>query len=97
MKVQQGQAAGNKDDGGHGQADEAEHAFWTRTIAKGDQHEGDLEEALAILERRGALDAARQDALIWGARARSAMESFAPSELRDLLIAVNDYVIERLS
>lgn len=79
------------------QADEAEYAFWTRTIAKGDQHEGDLEEALAILERRGALDAARQDALIWGARARSAMESFAPSELRDLLIGVNDYVIERLS
>ncbi|WP_121630211.1 polyprenyl synthetase family protein [Tropicibacter alexandrii] len=78
-------------------ADEAERAFWKRVIEKGDQREGDLETAMDLLNRHGALEATRIEALAWSAKAKAAMEGFPPSELRDLLIGVNDYVIERVS
>ncbi len=47
------------------QASEAERAFWVRVIEKGDQREGDLAEAQAIMARHGAMEAARADALAW--------------------------------
>ncbi len=78
-------------------ADETERAFWKRVIEKGDQREGDLETAMDLLNRHGALEATRIEALAWSAKAKAAMEGFPQSELRDLLIGVNDYVIERVS
>jgi octaprenyl-diphosphate synthase len=52
-------------------ADAEERAFWVRVIEKGDQRDGDLEQALAIMARHGALEAARADAMRWSApRAR---------------------------
>ena len=54
------------------QADAEERAFWKRTIEKGRQEDGDLAQALALLERHGSLEAARQDALDWADRGRDA-------------------------
>ena len=52
-------------------ADADERAFWQRTIQDGDQQDGDLDRAMAILARRGGIEAARADALAWSARARA--------------------------
>lgn len=77
-------------------ADAVERAFWQRTIEKGDQKPGDLEEAIAILKRHGALDAARADALCWSARARESLESLPCHDLRTMLADLADYVVARL-
>ena len=79
------------------QADAEERAFWTRVIEKGDQQDGDLEHAIALLNRHGALEATRDEALRWSARAKEAMASLPASELRDLLIDLNDYVVARVN
>lgn len=78
-------------------ADAEERAFWQRTIEKGDQREGDLEHAIALMNRHGALEATRDEALKWSAKAKAAISSLPQSEMRDLLIDLNDYVVERVS
>jgi octaprenyl-diphosphate synthase len=79
------------------QADEAERAFWQRTIAKGDQHAGDLEQAMVIMARHGAMQAARQDALDWAATARNALAELPDHDLRHMLSDLADYVVSRIS
>ncbi|MCK4712363.1 MAG: polyprenyl synthetase family protein, partial [Marinosulfonomonas sp.] len=46
-------------------ADTEERAFWKRVIEKGDQRDGDLEHALELLNKHGALDDTRDVALAW--------------------------------
>ncbi|MGR3379079.1 polyprenyl synthetase family protein [Salipiger abyssi] len=77
-------------------ADDEERAFWVRVIEKGDQQEGDLEHALALLDRHGALEATRDDALGWSEKAKQALAVLPESELRDLLIELADFVVARL-
>ena len=78
-------------------ADAAERAFWVRVIEKGDQHEGDLAEALAIMARHGALEAARAEALIWADRARTALTGLPDHPLRQVLDELSAYVVARLA
>ncbi|WP_305969388.1 MULTISPECIES: polyprenyl synthetase family protein [unclassified Mameliella] len=78
-------------------ANDEEKAFWKRVIEKGDQRDGDLEHAIGLLNKHGALEATRQEALAWAARAKAAMETLPQSELRDLLIDLNDYVVSRVN
>ena len=78
-------------------ADEAERAFWRRVIEAGDQCDGDLDEAMAILGRRGALEAARQDALDWSARAKDHLAALPEGELRDMLDGLADFVVARVA
>jgi octaprenyl-diphosphate synthase len=77
-------------------ADAAERAFWTRTIEKGQQAEGDLEQAIAIMTRHGAMEAARTDALDWSARARAALDQLPDHPLRRILTDLADYVVARI-
>ncbi|WP_299926163.1 polyprenyl synthetase family protein [uncultured Pelagimonas sp.] len=74
-----------------------ERAFWKRVIEKGDQRDGDLEHAIALLNKHNALEDTRQEALAWAARAKQAMGVLPQSELRDLLIELNDFVVSRVS
>ncbi len=78
-------------------ANEAERAFWSRTIAKGDQHAGDLEQARAIMDRHGAMAAARDDALAYAARAVLALHALPDHPLRDMLRDLADYVVARIT
>ncbi|AUC54051.1 farnesyltranstransferase [Sagittula sp. P11] len=78
-------------------ADDTEKAFWKRVIEKGDQRDSDLEEALRLLDRHGALEETRQEALAWAERAKTAMQTLPASDLRDLLIDLSDYVVSRVS
>jgi octaprenyl-diphosphate synthase len=79
------------------QASAEERAFWQRTIAKGDQQEGDLEQAMAIMARHGAMEAARADALAWAAQARDALAVLPDHPLRQMLADLADYVVSRIS
>ncbi|MBU2961938.1 polyprenyl synthetase family protein [Citreicella sp. C3M06] len=77
-------------------ASEDERAFWKRTIEKGDQRDGDLEHALDLLNRHGALAATRDDALEWAQTAKIAMRALPASDLREVLIELADFVVARL-
>jgi octaprenyl-diphosphate synthase len=74
-----------------------ERAFWQRVIEKGDQRDGDLEQAVAILARHGAIEASRQEALAWAARARASLDNLPVHPLRETLSQLADFVIERVS
>jgi octaprenyl-diphosphate synthase len=78
-------------------ADAEERAFWVRVIEKGDQREGDLEQALAIMARHGALEAARDEALGWSAKACEALEALPDHPLRGMLSDLAAYVVARIS
>lgn len=78
-------------------ADAEERAFWRRVIETGDQREGDLDRALAIMARHGAMAATRDEALVWAGRAKAALAALPPHELRDVLSDLADYVVARVS
>ena len=77
-------------------ADGAERAFWVRVIEKGNQSPGDLEMALDLLSRHGALEETRAEAVLWASRAKAALEELPPHEVRDMLHDLADYVVARL-
>ncbi len=72
-----------------------ERAFWTRTIGKGQQEPADLDRALAILHRRGALEAAHAAAVAQADRARAALDSLPAGPLRDDLADLAEFVVDR--
>jgi octaprenyl-diphosphate synthase len=74
-----------------------ERAFWTRTIAKGDQRAGDLDMARAIMARHGAMKAARADALAWAARATAALDALPDHPIRTMLRDLGAYVVARIA
>ena len=78
-------------------ADDNERAFWKRTIEKGDQQDGDLEEALRLIAHHGALEATRAEALRWSATAKKAMASIPENSLRATLSDLADYVVARIA
>ena len=78
-------------------SDAGERDFWVRTIEKGDQREGDLEQALAIMARHGAMEAARADALDWAARAKAALTLLPDNDIRAMLDDLADFVVARVA
>lgn len=77
-------------------ANTEERAFWARCIEKGDQRDGDLDHAIALMTRHGTLEATRQDALHWAGRAKEAMQTLPAHPLRQMLTELADYVVARL-
>ncbi|WP_375689050.1 polyprenyl synthetase family protein [Pseudooceanicola sp. LIPI14-2-Ac024] len=77
-------------------ADETERAFWVRTIERGKQEDGDLEQALALLAKHGALDATRAAAFDWAARARDSLSVVPDHPVKSMLSDLADYVVARL-
>ena len=78
-------------------ADADERAFWARCIEKGDQRDGDLERALELLDRHGAMAATRADATRWAAMAKAAVLELPGGDCRDMLHDLADYVVARIS
>ncbi len=77
-------------------ADAEERAFWTRTIEKGKQSDGDLAQAMALLNKHGTLEETRQEALCWAEKAKAALTRLPDHDLRDLLLGVSDFVVSRV-
>ncbi|MEM6577031.1 MAG: polyprenyl synthetase family protein [Pseudomonadota bacterium] len=78
-------------------ADDEERAFWKRVIEKGDQQDGDLERALELLIKHGALEATRSDALDYADRAKRSLGMLPDHPVRSLLMALTDYVVARIN
>nr|WP_323778572.1 polyprenyl synthetase family protein [Amylibacter sp.] len=77
-------------------ADAEERSFWKRTIEKGNQQDGDLEQAMSLLAKHNTMEETRQDALHWAGKARAALQPLPDSELRKLLMDLSDYVVSRV-
>jgi len=78
-------------------ANDEERAFWSRTIEKGQQEDGDLNTALGLLAQHGTMEETRQDALGWTAKAKTALGQLPQSEIRDMLLDLADYVVARIN
>ena len=73
----------------------AEQAFWTRTIEQSEQDDTDLDHALLLMQRRGALTATLDRARRFADAAKRALDTFPPSELRLCLQGIADYTVSR--
>ncbi len=79
-----------------GEADDEERAFWTRVITEPNgQQDEDLEAAVAILKRRGALDATLAAARAHAANAVEALNAAPKNVWSDSLAALAEFVVER--
>ncbi|WP_300513301.1 polyprenyl synthetase family protein [Aliiroseovarius sp.] len=78
-------------------ADTEERAFWTRTIEKGRQQDGDLDHALELLNKHNALEETRQEALAWAEKAKTAMALLPEGDIRQMLTDIADYVVARVN
>ncbi|NNG04374.1 MAG: polyprenyl synthetase family protein [Inquilinus sp.] len=79
----------------HADGDAEERAFWARTLGEGEQHDGDLEQAIALLARHDALVRTVDRARAVGRQAQDALADFADSPIRRTLIDTVDFCIER--
>ena len=75
--------------------DDEERTFWNRTLEELDQNDGDLERAMTLLEKHGAMEDTIERARHYGAMARDALGIFPQSEEQQALIDVVDFCIER--
>ncbi|WP_417249734.1 polyprenyl synthetase family protein [Celeribacter sp.] len=77
-------------------ADADERAFWQRTIAKGDQRDGDLDHAITLLTAHDTLNETRDVALEWADRSKAALNAVPDGEIKTMLADIADYVVARL-
>jgi octaprenyl-diphosphate synthase len=66
--------------------DADERVFWRRTLEEGEQGPGDLERAMRLLERRGALAETLQRARCYATEAEAALAPFPDGKLRQALV-----------
>ena len=74
-----------------------ERAFWVRVIEKGQQTDGDLAHAMALMQRHGAMEAARDAARGWADKARHSLTAVPDHPLRQVLSDLADYVVSRIN
>ena len=78
-------------------ADADEHVFWERTIGKGRQEDGDLEQATALLAKHGTMASTRDTAIYWAETAKASLDSLPEHELKTMLVDLADYVVARIT
>jgi octaprenyl-diphosphate synthase len=74
---------------------EIEREFWRRTLEKQEQKEGDLEHAIALLQRHRAIEDTIERARHYGAIARDALGIFPDNAAKRALLETIDFTIER--
>jgi len=74
---------------------EEEREFWRRTLGRLKQEEGDLEQAVAILNGHGAISDTLNRARHYGQLAKEALAVFPDGEAKDCLIETVDFAIAR--
>jgi len=74
---------------------EIEREFWRRTLEKQEQKEGDLDHAIALLQRHRAIEDTVERARHYGAIARDALGLFPDNAAKRALIETIDFTIER--
>lgn len=79
----------------HADGDAAERDFWARTIERSEQEEGDLAEALRLMERHDAIPRTLTRAAAMAGEAKAALAGFEPGPFRAALASVADYTVSR--
>ncbi len=74
---------------------DSERAFWRRCLEDLEQDDEDLQRAIALLEKHGALSDALDRARRYGAQARAALDLFPDSPARRALNEVVAFCVER--
>jgi octaprenyl-diphosphate synthase len=75
--------------------DEDERQFWRRALEETDQRDGDLDHAVALMNRHGTLKATLERARLYADTARGALGIFHDSAERRALDDVIDFCLER--
>ncbi|WP_025885799.1 polyprenyl synthetase family protein [Asaia prunellae] len=75
--------------------DESERAFWLRVIETGEQTEDDLPHALALIEKRGAIQTTLDRARLYADAAIEALSVFPDSPIRRLMSDAASYTVSR--
>jgi len=78
-------------------AKDDDRAFWNRVIVKHEQKDTDLERAVSLLRKTGALASTLDLARQYAQEAREGLEVFPQSELRDTLQDVIGFVVDRVN
>jgi len=76
-------------------ADSDERQFWRRTLEDEDQRDGDLEHAIALMQRHGTLTATLERARFYAETAKGALGIFHDGPERRALDEVIDFCLER--
>ncbi len=79
----------------YNRGNEAERHFWRRTLEDLDHRRDDLEKAMSYLRRTEALKDAAERARHYGAIARDALGLFPSHPVKDVLLSVVDFTLER--
>jgi len=79
----------------HRRGDDTARAFWRRTIVKGRQEPGDLDQALTYMEQTDALTETQATARGHADRALAALTAFPPGETRTALEDIAEFVVGR--
>ena len=74
---------------------DAERDFWIRTLERGEIGDGDLDKAIAMMRRHGAIDETIDRARHFGVVARDALAPFPDSPWRSALLEAVDFCISR--
>lgn len=72
-----------------------EQDFWTRTVGRGVVEDGDLAHAIALMEKYDAFEATMDWARSYGQEAKDSLSVFKNSPIKDALMEVVDFCIER--
>ena len=78
-------------------ANQSEQKFLVKCIEKGKQGDGDLKNALSIMNKYNSLELTLQQALEWSKKAKSALNEIPDSILKTILIDLADYVTRRVN
>jgi octaprenyl-diphosphate synthase len=76
-------------------ASEGERGFWRRTLQQGEIGETDLETALDLLQRHGALEETVARAHHYGAEARAALDIFPDGPVKVALLCAVEFCVAR--
>jgi octaprenyl-diphosphate synthase len=74
---------------------EEERTFWRRTLEKMDQHDGDLERAIELMNKHDALSDTIERSRHFGSIARDALGLFPDTEIKGAMTDLIDFCIER--
>ncbi len=74
---------------------EPDRAFWRRTIERSEQTDDDLDHALSLMEKTGAIGETLSRARNFADRAKAALAIFPDSRVKQCLSDVADYTVRR--